>query len=105
MNEDLVARLMQAEKDATAILADAKHQAEKTIEDATAAAAASQAEIEDAAQAEANRILQAGQEAAAAARQEIMEQAQAEADRMATSAARHQAAAVALVVDRVTGRR
>ncbi len=104
MSREIIERILSIEADAEKIHDDARLQAAQLTEEAEQAASSLLARAQSESREKAKQMLADGKAEAEAERARILAQAEAEAQRMETIAAGHSDAAVAFVLDQVTGR-
>jgi vacuolar-type H+-ATPase subunit H len=103
MNQEVIARILNIEREAVKIRDEAQHEAEHLIEEAERAAAASREKALDDARREAEQIVAEGQKTAKQTRERTIAQAQEEAERVEAAMAQHLDRAVQFVLKQVTG--
>jgi vacuolar-type H+-ATPase subunit H len=104
LSQEIIARILSFEGEATKAHDDAQSQAAHIIEEANKAAADLREQALTQAHQEAQQITAEGQKAAQAERARVIAQAKAEAQRMETTAARNFDHAVDFVLNQITGR-
>ena len=104
MSQEIIARILSIEREATKLRDDAQHQAEDIISQAEKAALSSHDEVLAEARQQSERVSTADREAAEAERAQIVARAEAEAQEAETLAAQHSGQAVSFVIRQVAGR-
>jgi vacuolar-type H+-ATPase subunit H len=103
LSQEVITRILNAERQAVQIRDKAQHEATRLIEEAERAAAVSQKDALDQARQEAEQIVAEGQAAAEQSRSGVIAQAQKEADRSEAAMLQQLDRAVRYVLEQVTG--
>jgi len=103
MNQEVITRILDIEREAVKIRDDAKREAARLLKESEDAATAEKEQALEKARQEADQIVADGQAAAGQARAEVIAQAQKEAQQLEATMAQHLDRAVQFVLDQVTG--